>query len=375
MVEDSEFCIGCGACSSVCPVQCISFGRKDGQYAPIIDKNSCIQCNKCEKVCVAHDLSSVSFNRPIASYYGYANDLEDRIESSSGGIFFAIAKKFILAGGVVVGASYNDDKSSVKHIIVSTIEGLNSVRGSKYVKSDIHCIFTEVENYLKRGIKVLFSGVPCQIGAIKMYLANKYENIFYCEIFCHGAPRSGIYESYIKWMNRKIGSITSFNFRSKKFGWSNPSYEIIGDRRVVTERHSQNLYHLMFGYHVSLRDSCYNCQFRRNERCADISLGDFWGIENFYPEVETQKGISAIIVNNKKGKQLLDNGNVTLGSCQLSEIYDKNLWFIKNYEKPDEQEEFIDNYNRLPCPIFFFKYGIQYKIIDKVRRLIGRLIT
>lgn len=372
MIPASNNCVGCGACKNACPVDCIKIDRLAGQYIPFVDSAKCIKCGGCDSVCVSCNIEKLKFYSTTAAFYGYVEDQNNRIKSSSGGVFYAIATEFIKRGGVVVGAAF-DDSFCVKHIVARDLNDLKKIRGSKYVESDLQYVFHEIKIILQSGKDVLFSGVPCQIGAIKTYLKKDYNNLYTCEVFCHGAPRSGIFNSYVDWIKKRLGNIKHFNFRSKYYEWSKPAYEIETDNKTIIERHKDNVYHLMFGKHVSLRDSCYNCQFRKELRSSDLSLGDFWGIEKFYPTVKTRDGISAILVNNERGDWLLSIARLRLFPCSIDEIYDKNKWMIMNYKRPVEQNEFIDDYCSMNADDFFRKYKFKYMVIDRVKSLIKRL--
>lgn len=366
-------CIGCGACKAVCPVGCIMIKRINGQYMPAVDRTKCTRCNLCENVCVALGSNHLRYKNILCSYLGYAVDSTIRFASSSGGVFYALAQEFVKNNGIVVGASF-DHEFNVRHIIADSIDALEQLRGSKYVESNASDIFYRVRSLLEKGQKVLFSGVPCQIGALQTYLSKNYENLICCEVFCHGAPRSGVFNSYLQYLQNKYGGIKSFNFRSKKYGWDNPAYEITTANRIILQEHRKNIYHLMFGYHLSLRDSCYVCQFRKAKRIADISLGDFWGIENYYPFVETKYGVSAILVNSEKGKRLIVNPQLFLYPCQASEIFEKNTWMISHFEKPKEQCAFINDYNNMGSDAFFTKYRIKF-FTSRLMRAVKRAIN
>jgi len=51
------------------------------------------------------------------------------------------------------------------------------------------------------------------------------------------------------------------------------------------------------------RASCEKCPYASRYRRSDITLGDFWGIEDIIPRLKDQfyKGISLILSNTKKG--------------------------------------------------------------------------
>lgn len=161
-ILDKEKCVGCHACYSCCPLQCIAMEEdSEGFRYPQVDRDVCINCKKCEEVCpviqkpVLHDFSEIS----IAAY---SKDEQIRNSSSSGGVFSVLAQIVLKHGGVVFGAAF-DSNFQVHHIMVDSIDGLEKLRGSKYVQSRIETTFKEAKKILKSGRKVYFSGTPCQI--------------------------------------------------------------------------------------------------------------------------------------------------------------------------------------------------------------------
>lgn len=366
-------CVACGACEAVCPQKCISINiSKNEEYRPNIDEDKCIGCNLCERVCLLnnHEISSY----PIGdSYFGWAKEKCDRKNSSSGGIANAIAKRVILSNGVVIGACFNLDWT-VSHRIVESIQELEQIQGSKYVESRCGSIFPEIKKILQDGREVLFTGVPCQIFALKSYLQKEYENLICLEVFCHGAPRIGVFKKYIEYIEKRYGTIKKFNFRSKYYGWANASYCIACQKKELHQKHIDNVYHLMFGYHNSIRQSCFNCVCRQGERYADISLGDFWGIEKFYSQTDVKNGVSAIFINSKKGKGIFTEiqNDVCIHLCNKEEILEKNTWFVKNYGVPINQEEYEYDVQNLSPHLLFRKYYFLYKYWFRIKRFVNR---
>ena len=366
---NNDQCVGCGVCVVVCPKFCISMHENEyGEYRPFfINKIACINCGQCEDKCVAFDPQIIGTHIEKC-FFGYASEENIQKSSSSGGIFFEIAREFINKGGCVIGAAF-DSNWTVKHIIAKNEKTLKMIQGSKYCESQIYPILSDIQKILLSGKKVLFSGVPCQIGALKQYLGKNYDNLFTCEVFCHGAPRIGVFRKYCQIIEKKYGKISSFDFRSKEYGWDDPSYKIVTQKKIIIQKHKRNLFQLMFGYHHSLRKSCLNCAFRSKYRQADISLGDFWGIDKYYVNIDRKnQGISAIIVNSNKGNKLLEKCGVVLNSCTSDEIFDKNKWQIMNFPNTKGYDQFNKDYVHLPNSIFFIRYYFKYHIFDKIKR-------
>lgn len=134
-INNKKDCMGCHACSNICPQSCITMeSDKEGFWYPKVDNNECIKCGLCVKVCPIINKSIVQ-NDPSA--YACINNNESvRLESSSGGIFTLIAEQIIDNGGIVFGAVFDKD-FAVIHSYVETKEELGKLRGSKYVQSKI----------------------------------------------------------------------------------------------------------------------------------------------------------------------------------------------------------------------------------------------
>jgi coenzyme F420-reducing hydrogenase beta subunit len=210
-------------------------------------------------------------------------DTNIRKQSSSGGVFTLLAEDMIEQGGVVIGASF--EGIDLKHIKVDTKEELHKLRGSKYTESTVDY------HELRDDRPTLFSGTPCQIPA------NADLKV---EVVCHGTPKREIFEQYCR-----EKEITKINFRDKTNGWNNYNVVIESNEQATTMPFIQNEYMRAFIYNLILNDKCYNCQFK-NRSNADITLGDFWGIQNEYPEFADDIGVSVVIIRTDKGKQAFD---------------------------------------------------------------------
>ena len=95
-----DYCCGCGACYSVCPVNAISMKYdSEGFLAPVVDRSKCTNCGLCRKICPSINLEYKNTVEP-ACYAAYADD-EIRAKSSSGGIFTLLAEYAFEQGGAV----------------------------------------------------------------------------------------------------------------------------------------------------------------------------------------------------------------------------------------------------------------------------------
>ena len=98
---------------------------------------------------------------------------------------------------MVFGARF-DARWEVVHDYTENVEGLSAFRGSKYVQSRIGDSFRQTECFLKTGRKVLFSGTPCQIAGLKLFLKKEYDNLLTVDFICHGVPSPGVWRKYLK---------------------------------------------------------------------------------------------------------------------------------------------------------------------------------
>ncbi|WP_333960068.1 Coenzyme F420 hydrogenase/dehydrogenase, beta subunit C-terminal domain [Clostridium perfringens] len=320
-------CCGCGACMNICPKAAITM--KDDEYGfvyPEINNDICIQCELCKKVCAFQNVNQS--NCVLKSYASAAVDKNIVLTSSSGGVFTSISEEFIKAGGIVYGCSMENTDNGLfpKHIRVSNINELKKLQGSKYVQSDLGNCFIELKNDLLLGVKVMFSGTPCQVAALYSFLGNNKTDLLYTvDIVCHGVPSINFFRDYISNLNKKVkGQIINFRFRDKSNGWRlQGAIDYIdnnGKKKTKLINSEVSSYFKLFLESSTYRDSCYNCKYTNKHRSGDITLGDYWGIENVHPEyltrnlgtLEQKNGISCVLVNTLKGSELLNDFGVKL---------------------------------------------------------------
>lgn len=331
-IKDKKDCCGCTACQQICPKHCITMQPDDeGFLYPVVDINACIDCGMCENVCpeLNHNIKT----KPLATYAAINPNLHIRMKSSSGGIFSMLAEKTIEDSGVVYGAAFDRDWS-VRHIKEESSEGLVSLRGSKYLQSNLGDIFKDVRTELNSGRRVLFSGTPCQTSGLKKFLHKDYPNLTTVDFVCHGVPSPAVWHSYLKESSKnQIATVTDISFRNKKNGWKN--YEVSieskkGDNKTInSETFNRNPYMQAFLANLTLRPSCYDCPVKGCSSGSDITLGDFWGIEHIDPSVDDDRGVSLVMVNTSKGNELIQR----LGIELKDEEYDLAVRYNPSIEK------------------------------------------
>ena len=339
-------CNGCTACSSICPKHCIEMkANEDGFLYPIVNKDNCISCNLCDKVCPVNN--EIKLNDVPNAYAAINKKEEERLQSSSGGVFSLIANYILDKNGYVVGAAYND-KFEVELLTIDSKEELHKLRGAKYSQSRLGDVFGKIKEFLDTDHYVLFSGTPCQVGGLKYYLRKDYEKLVLIDTVCHGVPSPLVWKKYVEYRSKtdNKGEIPiSINLRSKSSGWSryNYSIEFFYGKKLYSKVNGQDPYMKAFVGNYCLRESCYDCSFKSTQRISDFTLGDYWGIWNQNPEMDDNKGTSLLLVHSIKGNKILEAISTQLNYVQvdLDESIKENPSMIKSSTINKDRSLFI----------------------------------
>mgnify|MGYP002585967978 CR=1 FL=1 len=292
---------------------------KEGFFYPKIDKNICIKCGLCENVCPFENPKYDNMVLPKV-YAAYLKDEVQRTQSTSGGIFYEIAKWIIKQNGIVYGAAFDSD-FKLRHVGVDKMEELGQLRGSKYLQSYLGNIFLEIKKNLSVGRWVYFVGVGCQVAGLKAFLRKSYDTLVTSDLVCHGTPSQLMFDWHLDYLrDKEKGEITFYSFRDYA-GWGGcETYTIMsqsyGER--IKKRYSYFLspYLYSFMYAFNYRYSCYNCKFAKIPRQGDITLADFWGVKEVFPDIETSKGVSLVLVNTIQGESIW---NIVKDNCEFRE--------------------------------------------------------
>lgn len=343
-------CIQCKNCKNICPMHAITMEKIEGTFIyPKVDNGKCIKCQKCETVCPV--LNPLEKNELISSYAVKHKNKEIRLQSSSGGLFTALAEVIINRKGYVFGAAFQDG-FKVAHIGINSNNEILLLRGSKYVQSDLKDTFVRILKLLKNENTVLFSGTPCQCAALKVYLQNKkYKgNLYVVDFICHGILSENLFAEYIQYLEKRGKSkIKAFEFRDKTYGWLESGIKInYYNGKVKRWPLYEDLY--MQGYFQALcmRESCYSCAYKNFHSGSDITMGDFWGADVLAQNFFDQYGTSLCCVQTEKGEELILQARKYLDIQKMPlEILTKyNQGLIYPFEKGDKSERYFEEARR-----------------------------
>ena len=380
-----ENCSSCGACANVCARGAISMQLDaEGFYRPVIDAEKCVQCGACEKVCPWTNQGenpnvASTFPRTVAAY---AKDESVRMESSSGGFFTVLAEKVLDEGGVVVGVAQMGP-TKFGHIVVDNKADLAKLRGSKYVQANAGLIYREVRSLLRAGKKVLFSGTPCQVAALYAVLGKTAVSVGLTtvDIVCHGTPSVKVFEKYVHEMEDYCkDSLANINFRDKSDGWSGYSLQHrFKSGQSVSISHGRSKYMRLFLSCICQNVSCEECRYRKLPRIADITLGDYWGISKYHPEMNDNKGSSVVLLNTTPGSMLFESVADKVVQCESKVEYAiaGNPCIVRSSKQHPKRTEFfanLDKYSldeliKMYCPYSSSLERLYYR----VRAVLGRM--
>lgn len=405
-IIDKSKCCGCSACVQKCPKQSISMQIDDeGFYYPHVNHTTCVDCGLCEKVCP--ELQESSSRLPLECYAAKGKDINIVKTSSSAGVFSLLAEKTIRKGGVVFGARFSN-LWDVEHSYTNNLDGIKQFRSSKYVQSRIGKSYQEVERFLKDGREVLFTGTPCQILGLRTYLRKDYDNLTCVDVICHGTPSPGVWRDYLRYIispKRRKNTVSSpiysslseddallikgINFRNKRLGWKKYSFVVLSSqgkcrseentvsqsyKPIVQEKHYFNMFFKVFLDNIILRQSCYSCPARKGRSGSDILLGDYWGINRYYPEFFSPDGVSMALAYTDKGVALLKSLDLDIIDFQYEQTCG-NANIEYDEQKPNCRAEFFANYKNqgFSTVIQYFKDKDTHPFRTAVSKIIDQI--
>ncbi len=301
-------CTGCSACISSCPVNALSFTEdRYGYYVPAVDMSKCTLCGLCSRICPAVNPPE-RLNSELPDLYAFtARDGELLSRSSSGGISGLLCEAVINAGGQVCGCAWSKNELRAEHIIADSMQEVLRLHKSKYMQSYMGNVFPRIRSLLRDGVKVLFIGCPCQVAGIRAFMRREYDNLITVDLLCANAPSHGIFSGYLRDAFSEIPA--EYEFRDRTRGnWSSYTVRaVMPDGKTVHIEKKSDPYQTAFHSRILCPVHCENCRFQTLPRYGDLTIGDFWGIGKKESCVNTENGVSAVLINNEKGRRLFDS--------------------------------------------------------------------
>lgn len=311
-----EECCGCTACATVCPRQAITFEYDDeGFLYPQVDYVNCVGCLKCEDVCAFKNNmeTSISVNGKVKVFATKAKDKKVVASSSSGGMFTVLSDVFLDRGDIVVACKYSYETDSVVPSIITDKKSRDEARGSKYIQAELGNSYRVLIDLLKKNVekKAIVFGTGCQIAGLDLVLKSlKLRNrVILVDLICHGATSSNLWKNYIHKIERMQGdSISYITFKDKRNGWEAPSTYVMADGNEISIKPYSDWFYMG----LSLRESCYKCPYTQIDRNSDITIGDYWGIQNSLPQFYDRMGVSLVIIHTEAGMELFDDASYAM---------------------------------------------------------------
>lgn len=301
---NDQLCTGCGKCEKECPQHAISMREDEyGYERPFVDERLCIQCKKCVNNCPVYS-NNVQLQSDTPMCFAFMADNVTRDKSSSGGAFSVLAEYALDNGTSVCGAAWMDD-FSVKHIFIDEKKDLYRLRRSKYVYSNIKDVYIEIKDKSKRNEKSMFFGCPCQVAAIRSFLGELDRNVIFVDLICTQAPSYKIFKKYLD-ENYVITNLGEIGFREKSEGWRPDSFYYKYNDGTEQIKHWDDSYQRAYHCKLMMPVHCENCSFAGINRVGDITIGDFWGIENHDKTMDDGHGTSVILINSERGMSFLN---------------------------------------------------------------------
>lgn len=378
-------CVGCEACSNICPKQCIRMEQdKEGFFYPTINNDLCINCHLCEKVCPIQISEIKVQSENSADIFAVKHkDKRIQMESSSGGAFTAIAENVINQGGIVYASCFNMD-NEVEICRIEKTSELTKARKSKYVQSKMNGVHNIIMEDLNSDKNVLFVGTACQCDSVRTFLNIKKVDctkLLLVDIICHGVSSPQIWLEYLHQIEEKNNDkIVNIDFRDKTNGWAPMKMNISFKNSKNYEKYSRfdGYYRLFFGHYI-IRPACHACRYTNMSRKTDITIADFWGIKDIAPELYDEYGVSMAIVNSEKGRFLIDQiknvAEINKVRCDNISQYQPNL---KRPTPPNKKRiDFWTMYSEKGFTKAFKKYGefsIYDRVIDDIKNIVVRMI-
>lgn len=306
----------------------------------------------------------------------YAGRLKDKsalMSSSSGGAFTALSDAFLKSGDAVVAAVYNYENHTVEFQMILDEKQRERAKGSKYMQSKPGDIYQEAYHWLMDNPKkeLLFVGMGCQSDGFRKFSEIKgiRDRVYIVDIICHGSPSPKLWREYAESIQKKDGRVTYLTFKDKRNGWKSPTayVKVNGSERPLKD------YVKVFYNRCALRPSCYECPYATTERKTDMTIGDFWHIEETIPDFYDPNGNSLFLIHTGRGEELFEKirDNMDYRLSNTAQCWQANL--EAPTQKSEQRDVFWNDYQKKGIDFVIKKYGtvpMKTKVKNKLFKIL-----
>lgn len=378
---DVNQCYVCNSCVQICPNKCIELRTNEfGMCYPHVDESKCIKCGQCLSVCASINSEEIK-NNSLQKFFAFQNKKNVVSNSASGGAFTAICYEFIGSSKKysIWGAVIEKDTLNTEIREIQNINKIYLFNKSKYVECSTVGVYSKVKFRLENGYKVIYSGTPCQIAGLRLFLSKMYSNLLCIDLICHGVPTNFVFKKYITNLESiENNKVSEYTFRSKdKFFNKVDPYSIrikFNDGKIKSIPKYKDKYMVTFLNGALNRSSCYNCKYSTLNRVSDITLGDFWGIENFNTELNSNDGVSLVVTSTRNGQavieRLFNNKNYYLSEVTKNQVINLSSHLTNKLNKPDSRERL---YSQLKENNFYHSAYSTQKFYSTFRVIVSQI--
>lgn len=375
-LADMERCTGCSLCMAVCPNGSIEMRRDSEGFIFPVQNDDCTGCGMCRNACPALG-STIIYDLDRVEQQAVCGILKDREvwqKSSSGGAFAAICRVWGDADTVIFGAEYDGETYSVRHNMVTGINNISAFHGSKYVQSEMGETLAHVRKLLNEGRRVIFSGTPCQVAALRGFAGDiNAENLLCIDLLCHGVGSPGVFRDYTEHLEQLHGKkLVDFRFRNKKIRLG--VHNLYGVRARFSDGTAvysdEDWYQKLFLEKILCRRSCNECMFSNSVRYGDITIGDFKQMYGLIPEAPADRNGSVVICNTKAGAKVFARLEeyMDIYPCELKDIRSTNRPFDRTVRPSADRNAFFDDYACLDFAELYKKYRRKTSFLRRLYR-------
>lgn len=147
-------------------------------------------------------------------------------------------------------------------------------------------------------------------------------------------------------------------------------YCIKTDIRVIIQPAFRDVYFQeIFLNMKGFRESCYKCLYTGIKREGDFTIGDYWGVEKYHPNIPTKNGISLLLINTSKAKEIVNELGefLTLYPSRIEYVVENNRFSKATIDRPIIRDSIYTEINK----IGYEKWTkIYYRSVFYIRKVI-----